>query len=222
MLDRIRRAVPERLKNIIRRSAPSADADFWYNAWDSIRRASSGIAVTPESAMRCSVFRSSVDGIASDLATIPLPVFRDEAGTVPQKAKDHPVFDLLNKRANPEMSATDARTLWQAWKYQYGDSYSWIETAEDGQILALWPMHPTHVTVLRERSTRQLYYRWRPPNEPQKILFPWEVVHHMDLSEDGLVGRKLIQLRLNSTVQVIKPTNLVADRAATGPTSGLA
>jgi len=188
--------VKEYLPSIFRRyqekrSQPADHDDFWYEAVAAIRSAAAGIPVTAETAMRCSVFRASVQGIADDLSTIPLPVY-DGSGEAPKKVKNHPLWRVLQVEMNPEMSAADGRSLWATHRLQYGSAYSWIEFNAAGDVKALWPMHPNYVTVRRDRSTGDLFYEYRPPGEPQRVYLPWQVLHFKDLSDDGVTARRLI------------------------------
>jgi len=195
VLERLFRILPKGLRSLLEvRAAPAADEDFWYTAISAMRKSAAGITVDAESAMQCSVFRASVQGIADDLSTIPFPVLR-QGGSVPEKAKDHPVYDILNVEMNPELSATDGRSLWQTHKYQYGEAFSFIERANGtiGPVKALHPLHPNEMQADRNRISGQLFYRYTPPNKPVKILYPKDVIHIKDLSDDGVTGRKLTE-----------------------------
>ncbi len=196
MLDRLVTVVNRKIRAYYEsRATPADDDDFWYTAIGAMRKAAAGIVVTGESAMECSVFRASVQGIADDLSTIPLPVLRD-GGKVPDRATDHPAYDILNFAMNPEMNATDGRSLWQTHKYQYGEAFSWIERNGNSSmtpITALWPMHPLEVTIERDRPSGILFYRWTPQGSPARNFRPKDVIHVKDLTENGIVGRKLTQ-----------------------------
>lgn len=188
------------------RSSSSADR-LWNNpaVWDTggvMRRTSSGQDVTPSSAMTVATYFACVAGIAEDIAGLPSSVIAAGGPGSGYRAplRDHPVTSLLSDEANPEMAGFTFVETMQAWCDGWGNAYAEIQRNGAGQIVALWPMHPSRVTVKRDESER-LYYWVRASDvgakEPWIRMEPRDVFHLRGLGDD-VEGYSVLKFRAES------------------------
>ena len=82
---------------------------------------SSGIAVTPQSAMRVSAVYACVARVAGAIATLPLGIFERQNGDRRPIEQDY--HWMLNERANEDMSSADAWTFLCSGKRFYTDGF---------------------------------------------------------------------------------------------------
>jgi phage portal protein BeeE len=76
----------------------------------------------------------------------------------------------------------------QAWLDLNGNAYALKEFDARGKIIALWPVHPHWVTVLRVPGTWELFYEVKIPGEEAQTIPDAGMVHLRGLTLDGFVG----------------------------------
>jgi HK97 family phage portal protein len=147
-------------------------------------RTQSGQRIDPDRALTISAVWACIRYLSQSIAKLPWRVRRAN-GTNSTIQASHPVDRLLNKRSSPEWSALQFRETMLCWALRWGNGYAEIERGADGRPIALWPIHPTRVTVLRDPATLDLYYRIQ--GNGQIDLNPEDVFHLRGLGE-GPVG----------------------------------
>jgi HK97 family phage portal protein len=176
----------------------------WLVAMFGGRALSSGVAVTPTTAMQCTVVYACVRVLAETISSLPLFAFRrlDDGGK--ERDLDHPLTELLHDQPNPEMTALEWREMEQGHVALRGNAYSEIVRGGRGQVTALWPLHPDRVRI--ERRKGELVYcvavpgsTSSVPNEPMRRasevdLRADQMLHLRGLSSDGVVGLSPIRL----------------------------
>lgn len=75
----------------------------------------------------------------------------------------------------------------------WGNAYAEIVRTESGRPSALWPIHPTRVTPLRDTDTGNLKYQITAADGSLTFLSPDDIVHVPGLTWDGSVGYDLLQ-----------------------------
>lgn len=162
----------------------SAPAEWLFDALGS-GRSTTGVSVTPENSLELSSVWATVKLVAGTVATLPLPVFReDETGK--HRAKDHPVYHLLQHRPNPEMSAFIFRELQVAHLLLFGGAYAEIERNGRGDCVALWPLVPSQVRTARVGDQRVYLVRVAGGNEVP--IAPENMLHVQGFGLDGQAG----------------------------------
>jgi phage portal protein BeeE len=112
----------------------------------------SGVVVTPETAMRLGAVFTCVRIRSEDIGKLPCIMYGGCRRR--QKARDHhPLFALIRDRPNPYQTASEFKQLLQAWVDLRGNGYALKEVDGRGRIVALWPVNPTWVTVLHVPDT---------------------------------------------------------------------
>lgn len=137
-------------------------------------------------ATRCVSLRSEL------LASVPLKLYRRLPNGDKERVTDHPLADVLADLANPLMTAFEAREFFVRALDTAGNSYARIERNGAGQVVALWPLEASRVTVERLENGR-LRYRYTTDRGPV-VLLQEEVLHVRASSEDGLLGRSPIAI----------------------------
>lgn len=140
--------------------------------------------VTPATALGLMAVWACVRVIAEDVASLPLITYR-RRGRGRERATDHPLYRLLHDEPNPEIGSMQMREMMQAHLCLWGNAYAEIQVA-GGRPVALWPVHPSRVTVRRDPSG--IRYTIRLPDGASVVLGQERVLHVMGLSLDGLVG----------------------------------
>jgi HK97 family phage portal protein len=110
-----------------------------------------------------------------------------------EEAIDHPLYDVLMRLANPELTAADWRDAMMRSLLGWGNAYSEIQRDRDGQVEALWPLLAGSMRVDRDPvSLRKRYQYSRQDGSTQTWFFSAErpPIHHwMINSLDGMTGR---------------------------------
>lgn len=177
---------------------PRASTDVWGPSFLSLdsagRRTAAGERVSSATALQVAAWFAGCRMIAEDLATIPLCVYRHGADDRATPERRHPILSLLNYRPNPEMSAVSFRETLLFHAVSVKGGYAEIERDGTGKPIALWPIHPSRVTEMREPSGA-LYYRVTADFQGgsgkrfQAIdLSPYEMLHLHGVSLDGTAG----------------------------------
>lgn len=150
--------------------------------------ASSGIAVTPDSAMRVSAVYACVQRIAGAISTLPLGVFERLPGGDRQPA-EHDYHWMLNERACEEFSSAAAWTYLVSSKLFYGDGYGELlrPSIYSNRVIGWKPHHPLRVQPLRDSSGVK-YYRVQPEVGPAYTLDAADMVQLPSLGYDGLTS----------------------------------
>ena len=166
--------------------------DYWYQR--SGVESSSGMAVSPESAMRLSAVFACVRVRSESFATCPPVVFQRLPNGGKRRAPEHPVSKIF---LTPNIWQTwiDFCEMMQAHLDLRGNAFAQILPGPNGAIDQLVPLHPDLVQVYRLPNGRLKYgVRSRFDAEVDWFLQD-EIFHLRGLSSDGLVGLSPISLQ---------------------------
>lgn len=150
----------------------------------------SGANVSQETSMNLSAVYCAVNLISDAIKALPLFTYRrlDNGGKEP--AREHPVYRLLHRAPNPEMSPSRFKKLMTAWALLWGSGRAEIERNGFGQPIALWPIHPSRVYTVRD-DNGDLVHRVFGPGGAVDIP-DHDVLNVMGLSDDGLSGLSVV------------------------------
>jgi HK97 family phage portal protein len=158
---------------------PVTDDRLWVSAYS---HTSSGIAVSPEKSMTLPTYFACVRNIAEDISKLPLKVYAERPDEGKDVRKDHPLYRLLHDQPNPEMASQTFRETLTAWALGWGNGIAVIERA-GSKVVALWPKHPSVVTITRDADGDIIYVIREPRKEPV-VLDRSEVFHLRGLGSD--------------------------------------
>jgi HK97 family phage portal protein len=145
---------------------------------------SSGIVVTPQTALTLTAFWCGVNVISTDVAKLPLGLYRETRNGGKKLVMRDPRNRLIRKRPNPEANAMSYWRMVMGHALGWGNHYSEIVRDGAGMPIELWPLHPGNVKPDRTDSGKLFYKdinkgtRWRPEN----------ILHIAGLSFDGIYG----------------------------------
>ena len=173
-------------------------------------RAESGEKVDEKSAMQISTVYVCVRLLADSVAQFPLHLYKYTDGdNGKEKARDHPLYKILYRQANSEMSSY---SFWETAMVHlplWGNSYSQIVRERKNRILGLYPLLPENVEVDRMENG-SLYYIYhaytdeKPGENGRDIYFQREEILHIPgLGFNGLVGFSPIAMMKNALGSVI-------------------
>lgn len=167
-------------------------------------KSTSGENVDEKSAMQIATVYACVRLLAESVAQLPLHLYRSTDNDGQEKAKDHPLYKILFREPNPEMTSF---SYWEAVMTHlllWGNSYSQVVRDGKNAVLGLYPLLPENVEIDRT-DKGELYYIYHAytnevPGETNKdiVLRRDEVLHIPGLSFNGLVGFSPIAMMKNS------------------------
>ena len=167
-------------------------------------RSAAGKLVNERSAMQMSAVYACVRVLSEAIASMPLHFYRcnDTGGT--EKATDHPLYKLLYRQSNPEMTSFVFRETMMTHLLLWGNAYAQIIRDGRNNILGLYPLLPENVEVDRNENG-ELYYIYHAytddvPGERDKDIYfrRDEIFHIPGLGFNGLVGFSPIAMMKNS------------------------
>lgn len=157
-------------------------------------RSTAGEDVTSTSSLGLSVYYACLCNISEDMGKLPLIVYkRKERGK--ERAKQHRNYKLLHDMPNPEMTAMTLRETITAWALGWGNGYAEIERNGRGEAVALWPVHPSRVTLKRE--DKALVYEIQEGGTPRRVA-PRNMLHIHGMGDDGLTGHSVFRVGCES------------------------
>ena len=186
---------PMRAATVQQLGHPAAGVIGWMGGNDVL----SGVQVNEDSAMTYSAAWAATKLLAGTVASMPVGVIErlDNGGThVDYK---HPLFNLLYNAPNEEMTAAVWLAMGVAHQINWGNTYAEIERDGNGDVQALWPIHPSMVRVQRN-DRRQLEYLVYANNGREALLFPANDIFHVTSSviPNGITGRGVVEVARES------------------------
>lgn len=154
---------------------------------------SSGMAVSPKSAISNTAIFRAVVLLAESIAQLPLHVIDEKKRR--QKAYEHHLYEALSLRPNPAMSSFDFRFIMVVNLGLRGNFYAEIVKDKGGRRRQIIPWRADRVTVLSDEKGG-LWYRYTSENpEIGVVTAPAEDMLHVKFyTEDGINGKSPIQL----------------------------
>ncbi len=147
----------------------------------------SDIAVTTDSALGVPALWAAVNFLAGTIAGLPLPVY-DRADDGGRKKVVGGIAALLSGAVNPATTSFAWRKLSMEHLLTGGRWLSFIERAPSGEVINIWPLDPSHVTIRRRDWTQS--YEYRPPNQRPVVYGAEDIIDlPFMLRSDGLSHR---------------------------------
>jgi HK97 family phage portal protein len=139
---------------------------------------------------------SSPDAILSNLSTVAacvrirseltagvgLHVFRRGPDGARSRADDLSLYDVLHNVANPNQTAFEFREIMVRDLDTRGNAYATIERDQAGQVIGLYRLDPTTVTIEKLANGRLRY------KAGGQVFLADEILHIRGPSKDGIVG----------------------------------
>lgn len=151
---------------------------------------SAGVPVTEHTAMNYSAVWSAVNLISSDIAAVPLKLYKRE-GQGKADFSTHALHRLVHSQPNPDMPSMVFRKTLTAHRLVWGNGYAEIERDGAGRPVALWPLMPYAVQPFYTTGGA-LRYRVYNPGGGTIEFAPADMLHLRGLSDDGICGLSVI------------------------------
>lgn len=154
--------------------------------------------VTAKTAVQVATVEACSNLVSETLASVPLGVYERTEDGGRKKATNHPLYELLHNNPNPDQDAFEFRVFLAASVMLHGHGLAWIESDNNGRIIALWPMRPDQVTIKKLASGRTRY-EYRPPESKSRFFMQDDVLHVKYKAQGESVistGREVIGLAL--------------------------
>ena len=169
----------------------SPSGEFWFESVAA--RVSSGMRVSPDSALRLAAVYACVRILAETMASLPLVVYQRRADGSKDRVTDHWLYRLMAKRPNRFQNPFEWREMLQGHLVLRGNAYNQIISNPQGEIIELMPIHPDRVKI-ELLPSGEYRYRVTDRSGTDMILPRGEVWHLRGLSSDGLMGMSPIDL----------------------------
>ena len=167
-------------------------------------RSTSGKVVTEQTSMQIAAVYACVRIIAESVAGLPLHLYRYRDGKK-EKAIDDPLYTLLHDEPNPEMTSYTFRETMMTHLLLSGNAYAQKIRNQRGELIALYPLMPNQMTVLRDQNTGRIIYQYCRSIDDAKIdknmlvtLDADEVFHIPGMGFNGLIGFSPIAMAKNA------------------------
>lgn len=161
-------------------------------------------------------FYSCLNVLANTVAKMPTQVFKK---TKSGKEKvDNDVSYLLSTRPNPHMTPFTFKHTRMVQQVIYGNSYTWIESI-GGKVVALWLLNAKYMEV--KKINNKIFYIYTEDMTPV-VFNSEEIIHTKQLSEDGISGKSILSILLETTGNIKAANKLFGTYFKNGSLSNLA
>src|SRR4051812_23237193 len=172
----------------------SAPAPWLYEAFGAMPT-DAGVSVSPENALKYTVFYACVNVLAQTIAQVPWDVYRIGAdGKKRSVARDRTEHWLLHSEPSGVMTSYSFRMALMVSILTNGNGY--VEMIRDGanRVTALRLLPPRTVAVYESLDRTRLVYQVTRLNGTMDTLDGSDVIHVPYLSFDGIAGLSPIAL----------------------------
>lgn len=152
-----------------------------------------GVAVSDRRALRNSVFYRATSLIAGSIGMLPIHLMRRKADGTTEKAKDHPLFNVLHRRPNSYQTAIEFKSYMQLIALLDGNAYA-LTVRQAGKVRELIPLPRKSVTP-KLTDSFTLFFEYRRPSGGTVRLSQHDVFcFRSPMSLDGLNGLGLLDI----------------------------
>lgn len=182
---------PSLIQRIARRLISLVDLDRFieYGFWGGYST-KAGTNVNENIALTYSAVWACVRILSNALASLPLPLYRNIQPRGKIRAIEHPLYDILHNRVNPNMSSYIWRQTMMSHILTWGNGYSFIDWGRDGWAKGLYLMRPDRTEPILENG--ELRYKYKQPNGEDVYYQPYQILHIPGLGFDGVKGYSVI------------------------------
>ena len=151
----------------------TGDTAWLLNALDQHSLSDSGIKVGPTSALGDPRVLCAVQGIAFDIAKVPLNIYRKQNKriTIPYKS---PLWKVVRRKPCSFMTSFDWKVYIMFSLLLQGNSYCYKEYTGAGMLKALIPINPSRVTLF-EAEDGDIFYRISGGGRFERSLIPTDI-----------------------------------------------
>jgi HK97 family phage portal protein len=152
----------------------------------------SGVAVTPESAMRLSTVSACIRLISESIGSLPLHVYRRKGDGTREKVTDLAQYRLLHDEPNRMMTSCIFRETLSANVLSHGNAYAYIQRNNAAEPIQLLPLVSPSVRIIKEATSGELAYVINLDGKTFRVNQA-NIIHVPGLSFDGISGMSPIK-----------------------------
>ena len=154
---------------------------------DNSSTSNSGVDVDEETALKISAVYACVKVISETIASLPLHLLKELTNGDYEKAKQHPLYNILYETPNNEMTSFTFREMLMTNLLLWGNAYALIRRNRYGQIVELYPLKSKNMTIERDPKTRAIKYTYTN-GVVTKSYTSKQVLHIPAFTFDGVLG----------------------------------
>lgn len=144
-----------------------------------------GVAVTPETALRCSPVFGCVRVLAESVAQLPLQLYR-KTGDARERATDHPVYDLIVSAPNEWTTPTEFKMVLTSALSLHGNGFAFVNRVA-GNVREIIPLDSRAVTVETDPGSLEPVYKLHSA-AGVRVLSRREIIHLRGIGPDPVKG----------------------------------
>lgn len=154
--------------------------------------------------MQVTAVYACVRVLSEAVASLPLHLYHYTDEGSKEKAIKHPLYFLLHDEPNPEMTSFVFRETMMTHLLLWGNFYCQILRNGKGEVIGLYPLMPSRMSVDRDSKGRLYYIYQHQADEAGTmknetvVMSPYDVMHIPGLGFDGLVGYSPIAVAKNA------------------------
>lgn len=150
-------------------------------------RTKAGVTVNNFSAIQFPIVWACINRICNPLSMFPLNIMQRSPNGGGEIVTQHPMSERLALRPNDFMSKRTLVKVGQFHTLSWGNGYQEIERNNRGEAVGLWPLLSWNTRPDIDRENSRRFYRTTVDGVEYQL--DWgDVLHEMDLSQDGYVG----------------------------------
>ncbi len=166
-----------------------------------------GETVTAKSSLGLSAVWACSNLISGSLSSLPFEVTKSDADGFAQVDANHPLHSVIYESPNFDQTALDFWDFMSLSIELWGNAYASIARKDNGEIKALYPIHP-EVMLVRRLQNGRIEYRWVDEGKSYTKL-DRDVFHIRGPGGSALGGMSVLSFGMNAFSSA-----LAADRSA--------
>lgn len=150
-----------------------------------------GVKVNSKTALSIPAYFAAINKISKAVKQLPLEIYeKTDEGRV--KAVNHPLYDILHNKTNDLMTSATFQYVTTAHEVSWGNGRAYIHRdGKYGKILGLYPLKPWNTETVIEKGK---VITKTTIGGKVFTAEPWQIIHTMGFTEDGLVGLSMFKL----------------------------
>jgi HK97 family phage portal protein len=169
-----------------KRAHPSQSTNWKLYGFDVGQETASGKRVDEDSAQTLTVVYACVRAISETVGTLPFHLYRKLSEDKRERATDHPLYPIINRMPNPEMTDMVFRETMLVHLNTWGNFYGNIVWNKGSKVEAIWPLRPDRMEVQEIDGKRRYIYTLE--SGERRGFDTTEMLHIPGLGFDGIIG----------------------------------
>lgn len=169
-----------------------------------------GVSVNEKLALRNSTFFRAMSLICGSMGMLPIQLMRRTKNGETEKARDHPLYNVLHRQANSFQTASQFKSYMQFCALADGNAYA-LKVRSRGAVRQLIPLERHSIEPKLDKQSYTLTFRYTPPDGGLRILRQEDVFYFRSpLSLDGLRGVGLVDVCADTLGLAVKAQQAAA------------